>query len=231
MFPWRPTPDRIPAWEVVSARIPTFYPFYEVWTVDSGHDTFNRAATRNLAVEWAGSRGADVVVLNDADSIPEQGPLWEAIETAQDGLIHFPFDIVWYLQYKATMWLKVGHNLAQLRSRIIDKCESEGGVWVCTPEAWFKAGGMDDRLNGWGCDDRSFLAASRTLLGMPVKHQGVLCCLWHDRPPPEEVWVPSEVEVMINYQEAYLNPEKMRKVIDDRGDLETNRGIPRIQRL
>lgn len=217
-FPWRMTQDRLEAFLATLEFVPKMYPFDGVFSVDSGHPRFNRCGTRNLAMQHALDHKVDVAVVCDADSIPEEKTLREAIENASDGRMHFPFDIAWYVERKAIYKLRQGCNLDQIKSRIIDKCLSEGGAYVCQPSAWFKAGGMDEGLIGWGCDDRSFLAASRTILGMPVKHEGVLLCLPHYRPSDvgEPVWHPEDVDIMIQYQDAYMNPEKMQEVIDER---------------
>lgn len=216
-FPWRETADRREAFEVTKEKVLSLYFFDDVYTVDSGHRSFNRAASRNVAAEHSLGK-CDVIVLCDADSIPEKHALLAAIDSAHDGLMHFPFDIAWYLGSKSLERIKLGQNLEQLKSRIIDKCPSEGGIWVCKPETWFAAGGMDDRLKYWGCDDRAFLAASRTLVGMPVKHQGVLLCLPHNRPHDsgEEVWYPDDVKILLEYEAAYQQPQKMKGVIDAR---------------
>ena len=214
-FPWRETPDRVEAFEVTKEKVLPMYFFDGIYTVDSGHRSFNRAASRNLAAEHA-RENCDVMVLCDADSIPEQQPLLDAIASASDGLMHFPFHEVWYIEKKGMIRARAGAYVEQIRSRIIDKCQSEGGVWVCEPKTWWKAGGMDDRLRYWGCDDRSFLAASRTLVGMPVKHEGVLLCLPHERQSGDAAWHPPDVLILLEYEGAYQQPEKMKEVIDAR---------------
>lgn len=218
IFPWRPTDDRLEAWELTKSVVSGLYPFDLVATVDSGHDKFNRSASRNVGAVLAESVGAEVVVICDADSIPYRDPLVAAINGASDGLIHFPFDEAWYVQRKAIFRIRNGYSQPhQLRDRIIAACSSEGGVWVCKPETWFKAGGQDPRLAGWGCDDRAFIAASRTLVGMPVKHPGKLICLPHytqvDR---GDAWLKEDVELLVRYQDAYMNPDKMKEIIDER---------------
>lgn len=216
-FPWRHTEDRAEAFLVTSERLSAAFPFDLIITADSGHTIFNRCASRNLIVETASQY--DVVVVCDADSVPEEIPLRDAILSAPDGLMHFPFDEVWYIDWKGMARIKQGCTPSAVVSRIFDKCESEGGAWVCAPETWWRAGGQDERLNNWGCDDRAFLSASRTLVGMPVKHPGVLICLPHQRPGSDEVWIPEEVALMIEYQDAYLQPDKMREIIDARPNL------------
>lgn len=185
--------------------------------VDSGHERFNRAATRNLAVKWATINGFDIVVLNDADSVPEVGGMVAAINgAALDDLIHFPFNRVYELVPKATNFVGI-QSPAILMNRAYAKCESEGGIWVMKPRVWQKAGYQDERFGGWGCEDRAFIAANHTLVGKPVKHDGSLFCMYHDRTSNEsESWLPEEVELLIRYNDAYLNPEEMENIINER---------------
>ncbi len=215
-LPWRATQDRLEAFEVTRHRLLSAYDFSFVLTADSGHTIFNRCASRNLIFEEAVKLDADVVVCCDADSVPQDESLVEAIESAKDGLMHFPFHEAWYLNEKGMIRVKNRATSEQIKSRIYDKCSSEGGAWVCTPETWSKAGRQDPRLANWGCDDRAFLAASRTLVGMPVKHHGILYCLPHNRPEEKEIWVPEEVKLLVEYESAYLNPEVMQSIIDSR---------------
>ena len=215
-LPWRYTYDRLEAYNVTTGILPQLYEFDAMFTADSGHPKFNRSATRNLIFEVAEENNADVVVCCDADSVPEEAALRAAISAAVDGGMHFPFHEVWYVENKGMQRVKNRASTEQIRSRIIDKCQSEGGIWVCTPETWRTAGGQDPRLANWGCDDRAFLAASRTLVGMPNKHHGILMCLPHLRPTDKDIWIPEEVQLMIEYQDAYQQPQKMKEIIDAR---------------
>lgn len=218
-FPWRPTQDRLEPFQITLGRVRMYFDFTAIIAVDSKHPRFNRCASRNRAVETATRLfSADVVVLCDADSVPDQPlQIQDAIYGAyRDDLMHFPFDEAWYIDWKGMLRVKQQHTSEQIKSRIFDKCASEGGVWVCKPETWWKAGGQDERLANWGCDDRAFLAASRTMVGDPFKHPGVLYCLPHDRPTSEEVWIPEEVQLLIEYQNRYQQPVEMQKFIDSR---------------
>lgn len=232
VFPLRLTEDRKEAWDVTREILPSLYPFDEILTADSGHEDFNRPASRNIGVLAAQESGADVVVVCDADSVPEAEPLGEAILGAfADGLMHFPFHEAWYVDWKGMARVRQRLTSDQISSRIWDKCPSEGGVWICKPETWWQAGGQDPSLAHWGCDDRAFLSASRTLVGPPQKHTGILYCLPHTRPTDEEIWVPEEVQLMIQYQEAYDQPIKMKELIDARNNRGAVAPDPRVSRL
>lgn len=219
VFPFRDDSvgSREQAFNKTVSLLRVMYDWCAILTVDSGHSRFNRAATRNLGVQEAIKRGADVVVLCDADSIPERIPLVEAIHAASDDRFHYPFDQVWAMSPKITPTIGK-KNLRQLENRAISRSgRSEGGIWVFKPEIWTKIGGQDPRLAGWGCEDRSFLSVTHTLVGEPVFHEGVLLCLHHGR-IAEETWLPGDVELMIRYQAALGDPKTTREIIDERLD-------------
>src|SRR6478752_7980049 len=84
VIPWRPQPSRLDAFDRVLAWYEGHLPDVSVRTVDSGDEAFNAARCRNLAV--AAVDEDDVVVLNDADTLPEREPLLRAIDGASSTL-------------------------------------------------------------------------------------------------------------------------------------------------
>ena len=189
------------------------YNWEHVELFDTSHPTFNRAATRNRGVFAAEQYGCDVVVVCDADSIPEQEPLRAAIHSANDGIIHFPFTSV--VEYPADRLDELDHALSAARSIGKGWYPSQGGCWVATPKAWWGAGGMDERILHWGPEDRAFLAAYRTLLGDSVRHEGMLVCVTHGDRGRE--FDPGDVNIMQQYEQAFGNKERMLEVIASRG--------------
>lgn len=214
--PWGTRSDdgtRRAAFMKTSEQLSKLFPWFRTEVYDSGHSSFNRAATRNLAVR--DNRDADVIVLCDADSIPEQQPLAEAISGAtSSGRIHFPFTTVRRLTRAATS--RIGRrDLSVLR--YYREYPSEGGCWVFSPEVWWNAGGMDERLNGWGNEDRVFLITNHTLVGKPIRHEGLLYVLWHTR---HETFEEPDSELHSVYDSLYGDVERMKKYLDKRGSYE-----------
>lgn len=209
--------------KITRDRVSEMYPFDHVLVADDrSYVRFNRSATRNLGVLMAESYGAEKVVLCDADSIPEERALRDAIQS-EDYLLHFPFNEVWEMSPKAIHNIAGGSNLSQLRNRAICRAgPSQGGIWVCRPDVWWLAGGQDSRLRGWGCEDRAMINAAHTLVGQPVFHPGVLMCLYHDRADPTGKltldWEPEDVEILHRYNAAYLNREATLELINERAD-------------
>lgn len=191
------------------------YNWQHVELFDTSHPSFNRAASRNRGVFAAEQYGCDVVVVCDADSIPEKEPLRDAIHSANDGLIHFPFTTV--VEYPVGRIDELDPSMGAARVIGSGWYPSQGGCWVSTPEAWWKAGGMDERILYWGPEDRAFLAAYRTLLGDSVRHEGMLVCISHGGRGRE--FDPSDVNVMQQYEQALGDRDRMLEVIASRGPI------------
>jgi len=199
-FPWRETPDRVPAFRVVFAWYRHHLPGARMVCCDSGHDPFNRAASRNMVVDRAVELGAAVVVISDADTVPSPAGLSSAIAAARNGGMHYPFDRYLY----AGTDLEPGGNT--------------GGIYVCRPDVWHAAGGMDERFTGWGGEDDQLHAAVECLVGPPTCHPGIAVSLWHD-PACRDIgsarWQPNS-ELAQRYHRARRDPAAMRALIAER---------------
>lgn len=211
VIPWRGTrTERANAKSHVIRKLREILPNSLILLADSGHQPFNRAASRNRGVNQA---DAGVVVICDADTIPDREPLLEAIEEAgRDGLLHLP-----YTQYRA---LSPAGTAAALSGTPLAECaieitgdDSQGGVLVMDAEAWNGAGGMDERFTGWGFEDTAFYMAARTLCGDVVRHEGNIHHLWHpsDLDMRSSRYAANKAHCR-NYEAAYGNPAAMRRV-------------------
>ena len=177
IVPWRPAPSRVPAFDFVLEWYARYLPEFQVRTVDTEDDVFVLAACRNLGIAMADPD--EVVVVCDADTLPEPAPLRAAVEAARtSGLVHLP-----YTEYR---WLgRTGD--AQLRGGMpADECAHDlvlgacSGVYVTTPRTWAGHGGQDERFRGWGFEDAAWYLAHGELLGQrPVRHEGRVYALHH----------------------------------------------------
>ena len=181
IVPWRPAPSREPAFHVLLDWYARHLPDFVIETVDTDDDVFVLAACRNRGI--AAHDPDQVVVVCDADTLPDPEPLRAAVAAARtSGLVHLP-----YTEYR---WLGP-YGDAQLRSGApIDECDHEivlgacSGVYVTTPRTWERHGGQDERFRGWGFEDAAWNLAHRTLLGAPpVRHHGTVYALHHDPEP------------------------------------------------
>ena len=201
-IPWRPQPDRVYAHDLTVQRYAELLPDARILSLDTIHDTFCLAACRNMGVRLAEEDGYDVVVLGDADTLPERAPLLAAIEGAQtSGLVHLP-----YTEYRSLGATGTGQHRA---GTPLEDCDhvtipfATSGVYVTTPATWWACGGQDERYRGWGPEDFSWLIAHRALLGQdPVRHDGRVYALGHDSPPKTGPAYDNAVKLYQRYLEA-----------------------------
>lgn len=177
IIPWRAAESRIPAFDFVRDWYARYLPELPVRTVDTDDDVFVLAACRNRGI--ASLDPDEVVVVGDADTLPEPGPLRAAVAAARtSGLVHLP-----YTQYR---WLGATGD-AQLRAGVpAEECDHElvvgacSGVYVTTPRTWAAHGGQDERFRGWGFEDAAWYRAHEALLGAPpVRHEGRVYAMHH----------------------------------------------------
>lgn len=214
VIPWRGgDPDRERHHETVRARLRDMLP--DAWHIDadSGHQPFSRAGSRNHGVRLAQDVGAEVVVLCDADTLPEREPLLAAIDSAHDGRLHLP-----YVHFRGLSETGTRHYLGGTPA---EACEAElettwstGGVMVIQPEAWWRMGGSDERFRGWGFEDTATRVACDALLGPTVRHTGTIYHLWHPtaRNPASPLFKANEA-LMRRYAEAEGNPDAVRAIV------------------
>lgn len=161
--------------EYVAARLAKMVPHAEHMVVDVDGE-FSRARVRNEAVRRAGK---GVVVLCDADTLPEPGPLRDAIAGAADGRLHLPYTRYRALSPEGTLAV-YARGADPLHAPVTEESMRPiGGVWVISVDAWWAAGGMDEAFVGWGFEDDAFFTAANTLLGDTVRHEGVITHLHH----------------------------------------------------
>lgn len=199
-FPWRPTADRLAGFEIVQNWYESALHDSVQIVADSGHETFNRSASRNLAVRLAEQYSPDVVVISDADTIPSPAGLAAAIAAAADGGMHYPFDKYLYAGTDCTP----GGNT--------------GGIYVCRPDVWWAVHGMDERFDGYGGEDDAFHAATECLIGRPTTHPGFAVSLWHDpavRDLGSERWMPNS-KLAQRYNNARRDRDAMLALIEER---------------
>jgi hypothetical protein len=207
--------DREVAFAYTRAYLEKLLPAARLLVVDTDHEPFNRSAARNEAVRQAGS---GIVVVCDADSMPEPEPLHEAIAAAADGVLHLPYTIFTGLTREQTLQvllqgsdLRTGAPLALLTTN------SVGGCLVIDHDAYWDAGGQDEGFHGWGGEDVAFRFACDALLGETQRHTGVLYGLWH---PSEMDRNSRQYKVNIARQHRYRGARRsatmMRRLIESR---------------
>lgn len=218
VIPWRGGDEyRDHNYRAVRGRLERILPAAVHVDADDGTDPFSRAGSRNHGVRLAEQHDSDVVVLCDADTIPEPATLYSAIEAAHtDGVLHLPYTRYRGLTHKGT--------LDYLAGSFPEECETElahewatGGVMVITPDTWWSAGGMDERFRSYGFEDVALRLAADTLLGPTVRHDGEIVHLWHPKTmglgSPEHT---ANGKLCARYNQANGDPDAMRALIAER---------------
>ncbi|PRY69990.1 hypothetical protein B0I08_101112 [Glaciihabitans tibetensis] len=212
LIPWRSQPSRIAAFDAVATWYRTHFADVEIRTVDSPEAVFNLAQCRNLAV--AGVQNADeVVVINDADTLPELESLLAAIAAAAtSGVVHLP-----YTEYR---WLGAAGTTQYAAGRPLVDCDFElvhgacSGIYVATPATWWAHGGQDERFRGWGFEDAAWYLAHATLLGEePRRHSGRVYALHHEPQLRAGVQYDANAAWMERYRAAVGDAISMRALV------------------
>lgn len=179
VVPWRDTgPRRATACRHVCDQLRTLLPGAPLLLTDSGHEPFNRAASRNAGIRHLPED--ETVVVCDADLLLDPQALRAAIDSVQDGKLHYPFTLCWYLDQEHTERVlaggppEVGATTANLHG-------AQGGVMVMQAGAWRRVGGMDEEFTGWGYEDNAFCSTAGRTVGVH-RHRGVI---WHLDHPHE----------------------------------------------
>lgn len=178
VVPWRDTTtgERAAACRAVCAALRSSLPGFPLLLVDSGHETFNRAASRNCGVRAVPA--GHVAVVCDADTLPDPQALALAVAAAYDGRLHYPFTICHYLTEAGTHEVLAGERPDPTRIELTIPA-AQGGIMVMLAEAWLELGGMDEHFTGWGYEDNAWHTTVTRELGPPVRHEGLAWHLWH----------------------------------------------------
>jgi hypothetical protein len=213
VVPWRPQPSRLPAFAAVTAWYRReFGDGVEIRTVDAGGAEFNIARSRNQGLA-AIDDPSRVVVVNDADTLPERPALERAIRAARtSGLVHLP-----YTEYR---WLGEAGSAEHLAGTDADACAHEvvdgacSGVYVTTPATWADHGGQDERFRGWGFEDAAWFVAHETLLGEPPRrHPGRVYALFHEQEARSGPRFEANAALMARYRSAGDDPVALRRLV------------------
>jgi hypothetical protein len=211
IVPWRPSPSRVPAFEFVLDWYASHLPGFRVQTIDTDDDVFVLAACRNRGI--AAHDLDEVVVVCDADTLPEPAALREAVEAAKTSrFVHLP-----YTEYR---WLGREGD-AQIRAGVApEDCVHElvigacSGVYVTTGRTWASHGGQDERFRGWGFEDAAWYRAHEALLGAPpVRHEGNVYALLHAAEVRAGARYDANAALMERYRAAEGDPDAMAQLV------------------
>jgi hypothetical protein len=211
VLPWRPAPSRIPAYERVRDWYAVQLPELEVTTIDTDDQPFVLAACRNKAMRDAADD--TVVVIGDADTLPEPAPLRAAIEAARySDRVHLPYDEYRWLGRPGSAQFDAGVPLVDCEYELVLGACS--GVYVATPRTWAAHGGQDENFRGWGFEDAAWFLAHETLLGgPPVRHSGRVYALHHTGEVRAGAQYDLNAARMERYRQAAGDPTAMAQLV------------------
>lgn len=212
VFPYRGTTEyRIAAFEYLHEHMTRMLPDAEIVIADDGSKTFSRAGSRNKGVREASN---DIVIVCDADSIPQSKAVYEAIEQADDGLFHLPYTHFLSLT-KAHTYRLLNEGSRPLAGKPeFMTMNSVGGIFAMSKQAYFAVGGQDEGFEGWGGEDVAFAFACEALLGPPIRHSGHLYGLWHKSEMNQKSrQYKSNIERQSLYKRYRKDPEGMRQLL------------------
>lgn len=201
LIPWRPQPSRVEAFDAVVGWYRDTFGDVDIRTVDSDDEAFNLAQCRNLGIAGI-EDDTQVVIINDADTIPEEPALREAIAAAAtSGRVHLPYTEYHWLGQQGTSELLAGVPPRECDFELVRGACS--GVYVTTPATWWSHGGQDERFRGWGFEDAAWYLAHETLLGeAPIRHHGAVFALHHVPAPREGTNYDANAALMEEYRAA-----------------------------
>jgi len=208
VIPWRATPSREPLKNFVIQWYTRQLGVRPI-LVDSDYESFNISAARNRGVAEAEH---SVVVIADADTIPDTQPLLDAIGAlATDTHAHLPFSVARYLDARNTR--NVLRGVRPSSQPGYDAHEHSGSIMVVTKDIWAQHGGQDERFIGWGYEDWAWKIAHDTLIGPVVKHDGRVICLHHEPAPKGREILSVGEDLYARYQAASGNLEAMNQLV------------------
>lgn len=213
LIPWRPQPSRVPAFDTVVAWYRSVFGDVDIRTIDSEDEVFNLARCRNLGIALVGNPD-QVVIINDADTIPEREALLEAVHgAATSGRVHLPYDEYRWLGAEGTAQVTAGADLDRASFELVRGACS--GVYVTTPATWWAHGGQDESFRGWGFEDAAWYLAHETLLGeAPRRHSGRVYALHHEAAPREGEQYEANARLMDEYRAASGDADAMRQLVE-----------------
>ena len=211
VVPWRPKPSRLDAFDRVVSWYQRHLPDVELRTIDTDDETFNVARCRNQAVGAWPDDG--VVVLNDADTLPERDALLRAIEGAGSAqAVHLPYTEYRWLGAVGSAQYGAGAPAEHYDFELVRGACS--GVTVTTPRTWFAHGGQDERFRGWGFEDAAWNLAHETMLERPpVRTDGRVYALHHVPAERHGTQYEANARLMARYEAAAGDRTAMAQLI------------------
>lgn len=210
VIPWLSKENRIYSYNIVLDWYKNNLPDATIISAYDGRMPFCLSGSRNVGVKQAQEEGAEVVIINDADTLPQIESLIKAIKYAKDNACCvLPYDEYRSLREDGTKEYLKGIPLEMCNYfEVLGACS---GCYVTTPETWWAHYGQDERFRGWGFEDSSWFAAHSTLLDrQPHRIKGCVFSFHHDGEIKTGPQYEANAALCYNYLESSGNKEKMK---------------------
>lgn len=203
-IPWRAQPQRLAAFAAVTDWWQSRG--YRIALGDGDASVFNISQARNRAVSKART---EIVIVADADTIPDQVALTVAQRQLEAHMVIYPFNVYRYIEAEPV----VGVNPAELpESR--QYRGSVGGLFMTTKATYDEVGRHDEGFEQWGFEDNAFHLAADTL-GRVVRITGIVHAYGHEAVRDMSRANPGRARAEL-YRFAHNKPAIMRELIKGR---------------
>ena len=179
-IPWRAQPSRLAAFDVTTRMYAELYPDVKVYLGDQlKAERFNISAARNSACEAAIADGCGVLIVSDADILPDRDCIDQGVQMVLSGE-HL------VIGYKIARYLSEPATLDVLNGRDFDEADLEksgawvGGLVILSKDCFEALNGWDERFISWGQEDDAFASAYTCIYKKsPARVDGTLYTLYH----------------------------------------------------
>lgn len=194
VIPWRQSESRVEIFNFLVSWYSLNFPDWKIIFSDSGSETFNLSASRNIGIEKALSLGAEIVLVSDADFFPSKDSLIKSILNAEKNKeITMPYKIYNEISYEGTrMFLLGNHHSVNMFLKSNKNPEVVDGkvkhFWVCSglfvipKNVYNEIQGFDENFVGWGPEDQDYHKKYFDKYGKLFSYiDGIGCSLEHSR--------------------------------------------------
>lgn len=225
LIPWRS--DNGSRQEVFDWIISRYEAFFgdqaQLCIADSGHEPFNRAASRNMAFEEAEHR---LVLIADADTTPQRYFTYVFEDITPESLSYvYPYRTYYAIKSTPTNELLQHPPDVHIPPPDVTEIEFRMESWagsICMPSKAFEyINGYDEGFTGWGYEDTAFRESCKRLLTGLQRPSGHVVHLWHPN-GKEQTWDQPEIKKnerrFMDYQKAGSS-ELMKDLVESRRGL------------
>ena len=165
VIPWRETKTRKPVFDKLILWYKDNFSNFSIIQSDSNHEIFNLSASRNIGIKQSFDRGADIVLVSDADFFSSKKNIMLAIEnTLNTENLSVPYTTYLELNEKGTsLFLENddeyidNYKVKSYRPELIDGYTNIlwpcSGMNVFSKKVFNEVGPFDENYVGWGQED------------------------------------------------------------------------------